>query len=341
MRKSSEMRSKQNRLPRLRRARGAELAERTQAQEAHLPGMRLTTRDVAILLATYHYRIITSLQLQALFFSYGSASPSGAPVSSNNQRTDRSKINTRCQYRLQLLYHHGYLTRDEQPQKLTEGRRPFIYSLDEKGARLVEELLDGEELDWNPRESKRKISPLFLDHLIASNDVRAAITVAARRYDFKVLTWLDERTLKRRQMADTVTLTGPSGTTRRVAVVPDGYFLLDTGAHLYSCFLEIDRATSTASASMWGGRDWVRKVAVYLEYYRSGKYQERYKTQGLRILTVTIGEKRLANLKAATEKAGGRSRFWFTTFERIRTSDVLTDPIWQKAGDGGFHTLVW
>jgi hypothetical protein len=250
-----------------------------------------------------------------------------------------SKPNTRCQYRLQLLYNHGCLTREEQPQKLSEGRKPFVYWLAKRGAEVVEELLDGEELDWNSRE--HQVSNLFLEHLIATNDVRIAINIAARKHNFSVPTWLDDRSLKRQQMTDVVTLRGPQSRTQKAAVVPDGYFVLDTGQHLYHHFLEIDLRTVTGAASTWGKRDWARKISAYLEYYRSGKYQERYKTQSLRILTVTTGEKRLANLKATTEKAGGKARFWFTTFEQIRKSDVLTEAIWQKAGERGLNTLIW
>ena len=41
---------------------------------------------------------------------------------------------THCQMRLKLLFHHGYLFRDEQPTRLTEGRRLLVYFLDQKGA---------------------------------------------------------------------------------------------------------------------------------------------------------------------------------------------------------------
>jgi Replication-relaxation len=309
-------------LPRLKRLDGV--------QAVALPGLRLTPRDAAILMAVYRYRALTTPQIERLFFSHD--------ITNKPRRRD-DKPNTRCQYRLQLLYHHGYLTRDEQPQKLTEGRKPFVYWLDRKGAELVTELLDGEELDWNPRE--HAVSNLFLEHLLATNDVRAAITMGAHAHHFDVATWLDDRTLKRLQMTDTVMLQGPQGRTQMAAVVPDGYFVLDAGAHFYHHFLEIDLRTVTGVASKWGRRDWARKVAAYLEYYRSGKYQERYKTQGLRILTVTTGEKRLANLKAATEQAGGRARFWFTTFEQVRNRDILLDPIWHKAYEEGLHTLIW
>ncbi len=295
--------------------------------ERRLPGLRLTARDAAILLAVYQYRALSTPQVERLFCSNGDSGEEAA------------KANTRCQYRLQLLYQHCYLTREEQPQKLSEGRKPFVYWLAKKGAEVVEELLGGEELDWNPRE--HQASNLFLEHLLATNDVRIAVTTAARKHNFSVPKWLDDRSLKRQQMTDVVTLRGPQGRIQRAAVVPDGYFILDTVQHRYHHFLEIDLRTVTGAASTWGKRDWARKVSAYLEYYRSGKYQERYKTQSLRILTVTTGEKRLANLKAATEESGGRARFWFTTFEQVRKSDMLTGVIWQKAGESGLHTLVW
>jgi hypothetical protein len=321
MKRSSGTRELGRRLPRLRRA-----------EQAERPGMRLTTRDAAIIMAVYRYRVLTTLQIQALFFQQNKK---------ESNSTSPTKINTRCQHRLQLLFHNGYLMRDEQPQKLADGRKPLIYTLDERGAALVEEFLDGEELDWSRRGRSQVMSALFLEHLLASNDVRVALTLACRKHNYKIVSWLDERILRRQHMTDTVNIKSTTGRTQRVAVVPDGYFLIDTGSHLYSCFLEIDRATSTGRASAWGRRDWARKVTAYLEYYRSGLYHSRYRVQGLRVLTVTINEKRLSNLKAITESVGGRSRFWFSTLGRISAGEILADPIWQKAGDAGFHTLFW
>lgn len=310
-----------------------------------LPGLRLTQRDASILMAVYRYRALTTPQIERLFFSEGAVASAGivaavaAVEGASSVPNQAPKPNTRCQYRLQLLFRHGYLQRDEQPQKLSEGRKPFVYWLGRKGAGVVEELLDGEELDWKPKE--RQVSPLFLEHLLATNDVRVAIETAARRHNFSIATWLDDRTLKHRQMADVVILHGPQGGAQKASVVPDGYFVLDSGQHLYHHFLEIDLGTETGVATKWGRRDWSRKVQAYLEYYRSGKYQARYKTQGSRILIVTTGERRLANLKTVTEEAGGRSRFWFTTFAQVRHSDVLLAPIWRKAGEEELHTLIW
>ncbi|MFL5627377.1 MAG: replication-relaxation family protein [Ktedonobacteraceae bacterium] len=286
----------------------------------------MTARDAAILVAVYQYRALTSAQIEALFFSQGA------------EKKQPNKLNTRCQYRLQMLYHHGFLFRDEQPQKLTEGRKPLVYWLDEKGAQFLAEET-GEEVDWSSAEYD--VSYLFLTHLLAINEVRVSITLAAQKHGFVIRTWLDDKHLKSPQMKDYVILTGAQGGKQKAAVVPDGYFLLDTGQHLYHHFLELDRGMVTGAATEWGKRDWARKVAAYLEYYRSGKYEERYKTQGLRILTVTTSEKRLSNLKAITEKTGGRARFWFTTLDHMHAGDILTDGIWQVAGRDGLHALTW
>jgi hypothetical protein len=83
------------------------------------------------------------------------------------------------------------------------------------------------------------------------------------------------------------------------------------------------------------------KVQAYLEYTRSGKYAERYGTRSLRVLTVTTGEKRLANLKRATEQAGGREMFWFTTVEQVGSGEgLLVAKIWQVAGQEGVSALI-
>lgn len=290
-----------------------------------LPRFRLTGRDKEIIKVVYTHRALTTHQIEALFFT-----PKTGPTQPANT--------SRCKYRLQMLFHHGFLYRDEQPQKLTEGRKPLVYFLDERGKGLLEELLD-EEIDWNPEHND--VSHPFLDHLLATNDVRVSIEVAARNQGWTIETWLDDKTLKSRQMKDYVMIKGPRGGEQRAAVVPDGYFHLWDGEYHYHLFLEVDRRTVTGEASKWEKRDWARKVRAYLAYYRSGKYQKRYQTKSLRILTVTTGKVRLANLKAITKKTGGKARFWFTTFDLATPDTILTKPIWQQASKDGLYSLTW
>lgn len=298
------------------------------ADVSAMPGFGLTERDRTILESVYEFRALTTDQIEKLLFQ-------------PDRGQDHPTKTTRCQLRLKLLYHSGYLFRDEQPQKLSEGRKPLVYFLDQKGAELVSQSLGipVENLDWDRRDNR--LSTLFLDHLLAINDVRVAITVSANANDFEIEDWLDDKSLKRSQMRDYVTLKGTGGAEERAAVVPDGYFRLHAGEYVYHHFLEVDRRTVTGEASDWGRRDWARKVRAYLEYYRSGLYEKRYETQGLRILTVTTGERRLANLREITEKAGGKARFWFTTFDQVSAASVLTSPIWQVASKDGLHSLTW
>jgi Replication-relaxation len=300
--KTGRPRGRSDRLPRLRRATSAEL-----------PGIELTSRDMSILETVYTYRALSSPQIATLLF---------APTTK-----------TWCDYRLKLLFHHGYLYRLEQPQLPSEKRKPYVYWLDRKGAEELATMREFsvKDLDWEGTE--RKVSYYFLEHMLAINNVRIAITKAAAIHDTMLEVWHDERTLKRSHKQDTITLTSSTGEQQTTTVIPDGYFLLDTGKRRYHRFLEIDRATETGKANGELKRDWARKIACYLEYYRAEHFQERYHSQGMVVLTITTSEKRLANLKRITEETSGRERFWFTTFERLRApdTDILTAPIWNVA----------
>jgi hypothetical protein len=98
------------------------------AEPAQLPAFQLTKRDRSMVQAVYEHRALTSAQIEQLFFSDGTP------------RTAEAKANTRCQRRLSLLFHAGYLFRDEQPTKLSEGRKPFVYFLDTAGAQLISDV---------------------------------------------------------------------------------------------------------------------------------------------------------------------------------------------------------
>jgi Replication-relaxation len=295
--------------------------ERVAAEE--LPRFYLTPRDRLIIQAVYEYRALTAPQIAALFFT--------------SSEGEEGEVNTRCKHRLRMLYQHGYLFRQEQPSRLSEGRKPLVYFLDKQGAAVLNEMLET-PVKWEPKDNQ--VSPLFLQHLLDTNAVRLAITLATKQRGWSLEKWLDDKTLKSRQMKDRVILKGPQGGTQRASVVPDGYFVLEAGEFLYHHFLEMDRRTVTGEATRWGQRDWGRKVRAYLEYYRSGQYEKRYGTQSLRLLTVTTGERRLAHLKAITAKAGGNKRFWFTTFDLATAANILTEPIWQVVDEGAPQRLI-
>lgn len=292
---------------------------------------QLTRRDKEIIKAVYEYRALSAPQIGTLFFP--PAVVKGTAVT-----------HSRCLYRLKLLHTDGYLARAEQPQILSEGRKPYVYFLAKKGAQVLAAWLDCALDDLDFKESERRLSFQFLEHFLLTNDVRLALNLAAARSNAQIERWYDELTLRRMQMKEQVVITNAQGSQQKVSLIPDGYFLLHTREpeeHRYHHFLEIDRRTETGESSVWGRRDWARKVKAYLVYFDSAQYEKRYGTNKGRLLTVTTGERRLAHLKEITEQLGGKARFWFTTFDQITPTTVLAEEIWQVAGREGRARLVW
>jgi hypothetical protein len=109
---------------------------------------------------------------------------------------------------------------------------------------------------------------------------------------------------------------------------PDGYFAVSVpgvqqAAHF---FLEIDRGTMS-------NQRWQEKIKAYIEFRDRGLSERHFGTRNFRLLTVTTTERRLKNLKRATEKAGGDHRFWFAVHESIDIWQPrrLLMPVWLVA----------
>ncbi len=279
--------------------------------------MRLTKRDRDIVVAVYTHRVLTRRQIKRLIFEKPGAKPSSVEYISKR--------------RPRLLYDHGYLDRRRVPvfDKPTSGALPFAYFLDKRGADLIAQVLeiDREDVDWKPKDNK--IKPLFLDHTLKLNDVRIAVELAASASGYQLMCWVDERSLRslRERVPD------PANPSRTLPLNPDGFFALDLGDRKAMLFVELDQATMTRSR-------FAKKVRAYQSYRAMGKSWERFKTQNFRVLTVTTGEKRVANLVEATHKAGGDDHFWFTTFDRVKPDTVLTSAIWQVVRKAGVYPLL-
>jgi hypothetical protein len=311
------------------------LKTRERASSDKLPPLRLTRRDLEAIQHVFVYRALTTPQIEVLDF----APTQGRPYS-------RKK---RCQTRLKLLYHHGYLHRDEQPTKLSEGRQPLVYTLDTKGVALLSDVLDltAKEIEKRSNPQLTSTSNLFLRHLLKTNDVRIAMTLAAQRQGVVIKEWLDDYDLHRDY--DRVTLLtdpkDPDSKSQKVPVIPDGYFWLWTGKKNYHNLIEADRKTSVLAYKQRGRKDWTRRFRAYKEYYHSGLYQQRFPEakRSMRVLSVTDGQVRLAHLVEIAEKVAGKdkARFWFTTFDRLTPETALTDPVWQVAGRDGLQSLIW
>jgi len=273
------------------------------------PPMRLMERDIEILKAVHEFRIMRGDQLQALFF--GSQSTAS--------------------YRLSRLYQHGFMDRHFLPTLGGLASSPALYTLGKRGVDILRRVLDCGPKDIRKPPNNQELSPLFLEHLLQINDFRVAVTVAARHLDYTLEKWLDDYQLKADY--DRVVIQTPQGRKRSVSLIPDGYFVLQVPQGRACFFLELDRGTMTRSRF----RD---KVLAYQAYITSGQYEKRYGTRSLRVLTVTSGPKRLANLKEEAEKVNGGRVFWFATTEQVTAKRVLSEPIWYVANETKLEIMI-
>src|SRR5690349_8404892 len=78
-------------------------------QNSVLPSFQLTKRDLDVIYSVYSYTLLSTQQIEALHFL-----------------SEEGSSRTRCGVRLAKLAAHGYLGRIEQPQLLSEGRKPYL-----------------------------------------------------------------------------------------------------------------------------------------------------------------------------------------------------------------------
>ena len=119
-------------------------------KKSKLPPFRLTPRDREVVKAVYTHRALTTPQIEALLFP-----------PENGQ--DHSTKTSRVRYRLKMLFQHGYLFRDEQPTKLSEGRKPLVYFIDQQAVPLLAEeyAVFPEDIAWKPKGNN--VRWIFLD----------------------------------------------------------------------------------------------------------------------------------------------------------------------------------
>ena len=257
---------------------------------------------------------------------------------------DRLPISRACTARLRLLYDEGLLEKQEPATRASEGKAPSRWFLSEQGRSYVATLTKKKPTEVGKLDLK-KAGEAFLVHLLRTNDIRIAITLAAEQPGFEIVEWRDDLELRRFHSRASEKVTAEiRGKEVTFGVVPDGYFWLqvppDKHGHF---FVECDMGTVVEMYSQAGLKDWRRKVIGYGLYYKnrySIAYPEAQKS--LRILVVTVSQTRLNNMKAVTAKVAGNGahRYYFTTFERLMTGSALTDPIWERADKEGLISLV-
>lgn len=270
-------------------------------RDSRAPAMIVTERDKQIIQMVYHCRVLRQNQIHSLFFGASKAA---------------------SQRRLALLYHHGFLTRAFLTVRASYMFSPALYLLDKRGAELLRSEYGYDDITWTPKSNE--VGQPFLEHTIAINDVRIAITLACQTSSaYSLSEWRGEAEMK--ASFDRVTIPTPTGKMENVSLIPDSFFVVQTPKGKAPFFLEVDRGTETT------GR-FQSKIHAYQAYVQSGGYEKRYGYKSLRVLTTVPSLKRLAGLQEVTEMAGGKERYWFALQAEMLPHHVLATPIWHIAG---------
>ena len=274
------------------------------------PPMRLTDRDKRVVEAVYQFRFITRDQIKQLEFEKGSM--------------------TACQRRLSLLFHNGYLSAVLKAIPTGYGSSKRVYCLSKKGAALISHLYsekEAREIKWN--EKYNKVEPFFIEHTLAINDVRIAFLKAVLETKDYTLFWFNEQEVKAwKEKVD-----DPENSGKTFPITPDAFLYLMGKDKKAYYFLEVDRATES-------NRRWRDKIKGYVEYVKSGKYQARFKTEALRVLTISTSKERVANLIKTTQSVENAYFFLFATFEQIKDRNIIFKPVWKTTGKEGLISLL-
>jgi hypothetical protein len=188
--------------------------------------------------------------------------------------------------------------------------------LDKEGAKLVASELNVRKpsLLWKRRDNK--VGFFFLEHILAVNEFKVNLVLALRdKDDAKLLFFKHEWEDLKDRVSDL------RGKRPYLPVTPDAFFGIETERGRAYFFLEADRGTQTL-------KRFREKIIAYRQYWKEGKYQEKYGFKNFRVLTVTTSKKRLLNLLSSAEKEGAKTMFLFTTEDCI-TSNLLSSPIWH------------
>jgi Replication-relaxation len=271
--------------------------------------LRITPRDIALLLNVARFRLASASQLAIL--DGGSA-----------QNVSRALL---------ALWENGYLERPEAQiasRILHEGSRPTIYGLTRKGAQLLRtEGLDVRRRLLDGIDKERGAGWRFIEHTVSIAGFFVALETSAKaRSDIRVLERAEiledaPRTKRERQvrLEASVRL---DGVLRRNAVMPDALFGLRYNDEEESYFmLEIDRGEMPIERYRNLNRTYfAKKMLTYYEANRQQRHRHDLGIDNFRVLTVTTTAERVDKMLSALQtmtEGNGSNIFLFVDESKL------------------------
>ncbi len=276
----------------------------TQEQTTYLL-RSLTQRDVCILQSLYDYRYLTTLQLQRLFFP-----------------SIRS-----AQLRLQYLKDHGLVYRWKMIGPPGVTRRPSLFLITPRGARLLADVRGDSPWDYIRRAKDARDHCWHVVHDLEANGFFIDLIVASRLALHQgLLRWVGEEGCRANRRAW-------AKEHRKPIATPDGMgvYLYDGSTIRFD--LEWDRGTASLSRLR-------QKVRTHASYWRPTNYWGATNAaQGHHVLFVVPHQAREKALHPIIRAAVPDCHFWTTTSHILKAEGPLgwvwSDPqqAWEARGD--------
>ena len=221
---------------------------------------------------------------------------------------------TRFKERLGDLFHEGYLDRPAQQWELADARcTPAVYELANRGRT---ELAWHDLADTGCRTFLSAAPPKQFRHSLAICEVLASIELGScGRPGLRFIPWSE--ILARAPEATKMSSMPFRIATRETAIVPDGLFGLEytcDARKAYRFFaLEVDRGTMPVARRDSRQTSLLEKLRTYREIIERRLYKDHWGISTLLVLTLTVGDGRLANVLAALKEIESASALLFKT----------------------------
>ena len=203
--------------------------------------MKLTARDVSVILSVYENRFLRRDQIQRLYFAGASLQATSA--------------------RLKKLSDHKFLDKLKRP--VAVGASQAVYALDKRVADVVAAAheIDRHKVNW--KRDNNRVEWLFMEHTLGVSEFKVCLDVALAGREAEIFFYQRGDRLHLRRISV------PNARKKYFVVAPDAFFGIQTGRGKCIFFLEVDLGTETLSR-------FSEKVTAYKRYWKSRQYTEEY-----------------------------------------------------------------
>jgi len=279
------------------------------------PGnIRITSRDLDILLSIAQNQFLTTSQINALHFP-------------SVHRTRK---------RLRQLHENKYVARLRIPVGLETFPSESVYTIRKGGLQLLQLRGMVHEAISIPKIRRRPGTLLFLSHTLMRNSFRIALKHAATNSPQILLhDWRHDNAITQYVLLPD----SKTQSVRRVALKADAFFRLARDSHGFECYLEVENGTMALTRI-------VTKMNAYHKWHLSSRQTTSGESIRRRFLILTFSKRRAQNI---TDKLTGLARtslsnnLWLVAYvernELIRTN-VLTGLSWYQPTPSGFREVT-